>query len=189
MLLKRITDIILALIALLLLMPIMLLAALVICLDSPGPAIFRQKRIGLKGEIFEIFKFRTMYTNTPDLSTEDLLQLSPDAFITKVGRLLRKTSIDELPQLFNVIKGDMSVCGPRPALWNQVELTAKRLSLGVLKFPPGITGWAQINGRDELPDDKKIEFDKWYCDNWHYWLDWKIIFLTLSAVASKRGAN
>jgi O-antigen biosynthesis protein WbqP len=101
---------------------------------------------------------------------------------------LRQYSLDELPQLVNVLMGQMSLVGPRPALYNQTELTAKRQAAGVLNFPPGITGWAQVNGRDELPDDVKVEADKWYCDHWTYWLDWRILFCTFGAVLSKRGA-
>lgn len=183
---KRLTDMTVSAAALLLLSPILLFTALLIKLDSSGPALFRQKRVGLNGKYFEILKFRTMFYGTPDIPTDQMLKLpSP---ITKVGRFLRSTSLDELPQLINVLLGDMSIVGPRPALYNQTELTAKREAHGVLRFPPGITGWAQINGRDELPDDTKVQFDTWYCNNWHYFLDWKIIFLTLKAVASRRGA-
>src|SRR5262249_54571473 len=98
------------------------------------------------------------------------------------------TSLDELPQLVNVLKGDMALVGPRPALYNQTELTAMRQKVGVLEFHPGITGWAQINGRDELPDNVKVEADQWYCEHWSYWLDWRILFSTFGAVLSKRGA-
>lgn len=163
-----------------------ILIALAIKVDSHGPVIFRQKRVGRGGEFFEIYKFRTMHVGTPDLPTDQMLKLPSQ--VTRLGHYLRKYSLDELPQLFNVLKGDMSLVGPRPALYNQVELTAMRQAEGVLRFPPGITGWAQVNGRDELPDDVKVQADKWYCDNWSYFLDWRIIFSTFSAVASKRGA-
>ena len=171
MIFKRLTDICIA---------------VAIKLDSEGPVIFKQKRIGEGGEFFEIYKFRTMKTGTPNLPTDQMQKLpSP---VTKVGEFLRKTSLDELPQLLNVLVGQMSLVGPRPALYNQTELTALREENGVLRFPPGITGWAQINGRDELPDQVKVDLDKWYCDNWNYWLDWRIIFSTFGAVLSKRGA-
>ncbi len=171
MLAKRLTDIFVSTVVLVPVSPILLIAAAAIKLDSSGPIIFKQRRIGLNGQIFEIYKFRTMASGTPDLATDQMLKMpSP---ITRVGHMLRKTSIDELPQLFNVLSGQMSLVGPRPALYNQTELTDKRQSCGVLKFPPGITGWAQVNGRDDLPDDKKVELDKWYCDNWNYWLDWE----------------
>jgi len=185
MLAKRLTDILLSALTLVPFSPVLLLLAAAIKLDSPGPVIFKQRRIGLNGQIFEIYKFRTMATGTPDLATDQMLKMpSP---ITRVGHILRKTSMDELPQLFNVLSGEMSLVGPRPALYNQTDLTDKRLTCGVLQFLPGITGWAQVNGRDELPDDVKVELDKWYCDNWSYWLDWKIIALTVKAVFSRRG--
>ncbi len=184
--LKRATDLACCLLACLALAPIMLVLAIAIKLDSPGPVLFCQKRVGRFGKFFQIFKFRTMFIGTPDLPTDEMLKRpSP---VTKVGKFLRKTSLDELPQLFNVIAGQMSIVGPRPALYNQTELTAKREACGVLRFPPGITGWAQINGRDELPDDRKVELDKWYCDNWHYFLDWKIVWHTFREVGIGRGA-
>ncbi|MDZ4832729.1 MAG: sugar transferase [Candidatus Melainabacteria bacterium] len=187
MFLKRLTDIFLATTALVGASPLLLGAALWIKLDSKGPVIFRQKRIGTNGELFEIYKFRTMREGTPDLATDQMQNLpSP---ITRSGNFLRKTSIDELPQLVNVLKGEMSLVGPRPALYNQTELTALRSDAGVLAFPPGITGWAQVNGRDELPDPVKVEFDKWYCDHWSYFLDWRIMFETVFAVVSRRGAK
>lgn len=183
---KRVTDIFISSVTLVVLTPVLVLIAIAIKIDSPGSIVFRQKRIGQNGTFFDIYKFRTMFHGTPDLPTHQMLELpSP---ITRIGTILRKISLDELPQLFNVLKGEMSIVGPRPALYNQTELTAKRQELGILDFPPGITGWAQINGRDELPDDVKINADKWYCDHWGYWLDWQIIFSTLSAVTSKRGA-
>lgn len=184
--LKRLTDFALSLAALMALAPVMLVCALAIKLDSPGPVIFRQRRIGRFGKHFEIYKFRTMRIGTPDLSTEEMAKLpSP---VTSVGRILRKTSLDELPQLLNVLKGEMSIVGPRPALYNQTELTAMRQSRGVLRFPPGVTGWAQVNGRDELADAVKVDLDTWYCDNYYYMLDWQIIFATFTAIVSRRGA-
>jgi O-antigen biosynthesis protein WbqP len=183
---KRLTDLAISIAAIIGLAPVLLLIAIAIKADSPGPVIFRQKRVGREGEFFEIYKFRTMRIGTPDLATDQMLKLpSP---ITRVGNVLRKTSLDELPQLFNVVNGVMSLVGPRPALYNQTQLTEMRQAAGVLRFLPGITGWAQINGRDELADDVKVAADKWYCDNWDYWLDWRIIFSTFSAVLSKRGA-
>lgn len=184
--LKRLTDFVISALALIALLPIVLVCAASIKLDSPGPVIFRQRRIGRFGKHFEIYKFRTMRIGTPDLSTEDMMKLpSP---VTSVGHILRKTSLDELPQLFNVLKGEMSIVGPRPALYNQTELTEMRQSRGVLRFPPGITGWAQVNGRDELADSVKVDLDTWYCDNYHYTLDWQIIFATFKAIVSRRGA-
>lgn len=184
---KRVTDLLISACFLVAAAPGLGLIALAIKLDSRGPVIFCQKRVGVDGEFFEIYKFRTMRSGTPDLPTDQMLLLpSP---ITRVGALLRRTSLDELPQLFNVLKGEMSLVGPRPALYNQASLTAMRQEAGVLRFLPGITGWAQVNGRDELPDEVKVAADKWYCDHWSYWLDWQIIFATFGAVLSKRGAN
>jgi O-antigen biosynthesis protein WbqP len=183
---KRVTDLAVSVTSLIIFSPLMLLISCAIKIDSPGPALFRQRRVGLNGEHFEIYKFRTMFRDTPDVPTDQMIKLpSP---VTRVGRLLRKTSLDELPQLINVLTGEMSLVGPRPALYNQAELTDLRKAHGVLKFPPGITGWAQINGRDELPDDVKVALDTWYCEHWTYWLDWKIVFLTFWAVLSRRGA-
>ncbi len=183
---KRASDIAMALSTVIALGPLMLLIACAIKLDSPGPVIFTQRRVGRNGELFDIFKFRTMRQGTPNLPTDQMLKLpSP---VTKIGKFLRATSLDELPQIFNVLKDDMSIVGPRPALYNQFGLTEMRLKARVLRFPPGITGWAQVNGRDELPDDVKVEMDKWYCDHWNYWLDWKVIFLTVQAVVNRRGA-
>jgi O-antigen biosynthesis protein WbqP len=183
---KRLTDLLLTVGALIFLAPVFLFIALIIKLDSPGPVFFRQRRVGQNGHLFEIYKFRTMRTGTPDLPTDQMLKLpSP---ITRTGKFLRKTSLDELPQLINVLKGEMALVGPRPALYNQVELTEKRLARGVLRYLPGITGWAQVNGRDELPDDTKVDFDVWYCNNWNYVLDWKIVWATFFTVSSARGA-
>ena len=183
---KRLTDFVCAFSASVLLAPLLLLIAAAIKLDSSGPVVFCQRRVGKNGVFFNIYKFRTMSVGTPDLPTDQMLKLpSP---VTRVGKILRSTSLDELPQIFNVVKNDMSIVGPRPALYNQIQLTEMRQSAGVLRFAPGITGWAQVNGRDELPDDVKVEMDRWYCDNWNYFLDWKIIFMTFQAVLSKRGA-
>jgi O-antigen biosynthesis protein WbqP len=183
---KRVSDLVCALAAAVFLAIPLLVIAAAIKLDSSGPVIFRQRRVGKNGEFFDIYKFRTMASGTPDLPTDQMLKLpSP---VTRVGKVLRSTSLDELPQIFNVVKNDMSIVGPRPALYNQTQLTEMRRSAGVLRFAPGITGWAQVNGRDELPDDVKVRMDKWYCDNWNYFLDWKIILMTFQAVLSRRGA-
>jgi O-antigen biosynthesis protein WbqP len=184
---KRAADMLMSLGAITVFSPLLAACAIAIRLDSPGPVIFKQKRVGLNGEFFEIYKFRTMLTGTPDLPTDQMLKLP--SRITRVGNILRKTSLDELPQLFNILGGEMSLVGPRPALYNQTELIKKRQDAGVLRFYPGITGWAQVNGRDELPDDDKVQADKWYCDNWSPALDIKIIAMTFGAIVSKRGAN
>lgn len=141
--------------------------------------------MGLKGKLFNIYKFRTMKTGTPDLATDIMIkQASP---ITRIGKFLRKTSLDEIPQLLNILKGEMSIVGPRPALYNQYSLISKREELGILNVLPGITGYAQVNGRDEISDDLKIQYDKWYIDNWSYILDWKIILNTFKAVFTSKG--
>jgi O-antigen biosynthesis protein WbqP len=183
---KRLTDIILSLSLLILTAPLMVALAVAIKLDTRGPALYKQKRIGKYGNHFTILKFRSMTVGTPEVAT-DIMSNLPNA-ITRVGKWLRRTSLDELPQLFNVFAGQMSIVGPRPALYNQTELTARRAELGILQFPPGITGWAQVNGRDDLPDAVKLQHDKWYCDHWDYWLDWRIIVMTVAAVLSRRGA-
>jgi O-antigen biosynthesis protein WbqP len=174
--------------ALFLFLPLLGAVSLAVKLDSSGPVLFRQKRVGLDGNLFEILKFRTMRVGAPNVATDVLLKSGVNP-ITRVGALLRKTSLDELPQLINVLKGDMSLVGPRPALFNQTELTEKRLETGVLRMLPGITGWAQVNGRDELPDDTKVSYDSWYCNNWTYWLDWVILAKTAGAVIGRRGVN
>ncbi len=184
---KRATDFLLSSIAIICFSPVLLAVAVAIKLDSPGPIVFKQRRIGLNGEEFEILKFRTMHKGTPQVAT-DLMMKMDRSPITRVGAFLRKSSLDEIPQLFNVVRGEMSIVGPRPALYNQYALTEMRKNSGVLRFPPGITGWAQVNGRDELSDEVKVDFDRWYCDNWNYVLDWRVIFMTVAAVFNRRGA-
>lgn len=187
MTLKRLTDVVLSSALLILTAPIMVTIAVAIKLDTLGPVLYKQKRIGRYGKHFTILKFRTMFVGTPELATDAMVPQLKSA-VTRAGAWLRKTSLDELPQLLNVFAGQMSIVGPRPALYNQTDLTAARSELGILRFPPGITGWAQVNGRDDLPDSVKIKHDKWYCDNWSYGLDWKIIAMTVKAVFSRRGA-
>lgn len=184
---KRLTDLCLAISTLILLLPLFIVIAILIKIDSSGPIIFKQRRIGQNGKSFEIFKFRTMNVGTPDLPTDQMLKLPSQ--ITRVGAFLRTSSLDELPQIFNVLKNDMSFVGPRPALYNQLSLTDMRKKHGVLDMLPGITGWAQVNGRDELPDQVKVEYDSWYCKNWNYFLDWKILIMTIAAVVTKHGAK
>jgi O-antigen biosynthesis protein WbqP len=185
--LKRATDLSIAGTASLLLLPLLGLVAVAICVDSPGSPLFSQRRVGKNGKLFDIYKFRTMRIGTPNVATELMVKMERSP-ITRVGAILRKTSLDELPQLLNVIKGEMSLVGPRPALFNQYELTEMRAGAGALSMAPGITGWAQINGRDELTDQEKVAFDAWYCSNWTYGLDWLIILRTFSEVFRQRGA-
>ncbi len=159
--LKRGIDFMLALLGIILLSPVFLILILVIRLDSPGPVWFCQKRVGLHKRHFQIIKFRTMRTDTPGDTPTHLLQ-DPGKYITGVGRFLRKTSLDELPQLFNILKGDMAFVGPRPALWNQFDLIALRDQNGANDVRPGLTGWAQINGRDTLDIAEKARLDGEY---------------------------
>ncbi|GER67963.1 UDP-phosphate galactose phosphotransferase [Weizmannia acidilactici] len=185
---KRIIDFILSLVALILLSPFFLLIALVIKLDSRGPVFFKQKRVGKNKEHFFILKFRTMRTETPKDMPTHLLQ-NPDAFITKSGRLLRKTSLDELPQIINILKGDMSIIGPRPALWNQFDLIEERDKYMANDILPGLTGWAQINGRDELPIPVKAALDGEYIEKVSFLFDIKIFFKTVFSVLKSEGVK
>lgn len=184
--LKRIIDFILAFIAIILLSPLFLLLALWIKMDSKGPILFKQKRIGINRTYFQIYKFRTMLSETPSDMPTHLLD-NPDAFITSSGRFLRKTSLDELPQLFNILKGEMAIIGPRPALWNQEDLADERDKYGANNVLPGLTGWAQINGRDELPIDKKAQLDGEYVQNISLWFDIKCFFGTILSIVKSDG--
>ena len=184
---KRALDVALALPLLVLCAPLALLIALVVRLDSPGPVLFRQKRVGKKGELFTLVKFRTMQTDTPILPTDQMSARLGTSRITRLGRLLRRTSLDELPQLWNVLKGEMSLVGPRPALAMQSELNRARARAGVDDLLPGITGWAQINGRDSLSDEAKLACDRWYRENRSLGLDLLILARTVLPVVSGRG--
>lgn len=183
---KRLIDIILSAIGLILLSPIFLILILAIKLDSEGPVLFKQKRVGMYKEHFYILKFRTMRIDTPKDTPTHLLS-NPDQWITKVGKFLRKTSLDELPQIINIFKGDMSIIGPRPALWNQYDLIAERDKYNANDVPAGLTGWAQINGRDELPIHKKAKLDGEYVQNISLVLDIKCFFGTIFSVLKSDG--
>lgn len=183
---KRLFDLVICSAASIIGLPLMLILVLLIKLTSQGPVFFKQRRIGLGRKEFHILKFRTMYTCTPSNVPTHLLE-NPDAFITPVGRALRKTSLDELPQLFNILKGEMSLVGPRPALYNQDDLITLREQYGVHKMRPGLTGWAQVNGRDELEIPIKVEYDRFYVENWSVWMDIKILFLTVLSVVRRKG--
>ena len=183
---KRIIDILLSGLAIIILSPLLLILCIAIKLDSPGPIFFTQKRVGIHKTYFQIYKFRTMRTDTPkDMPTHMLA--NPEQYITKTGRFLRKTSLDELPQIFNIFKGDMSIVGPRPALWNQDDLVAERDKYGANDVTPGLTGWAQIHGRDELEITEKAKLDGWYVEHMSFWLDVKCFFGTIRAVADHDG--
>ena len=155
---KRLLDIILSGCAIVILAPLLLIIAVAIKIDDPGPVLFRQKRVGIHKTHFSIMKFRTMKMDTPKDTPTHLLE-NPEQYITKVGKFLRKSSLDELPQIFQIFTGKMSIIGPRPALWNQADLIAERDKYGANDVRPGLTGWAQINGRDELPIEVKARFD------------------------------
>lgn len=183
---KRVLDVLLSGCGILILSPILGIVALAIKLESPGPVIFKQKRFGKNKEFFEIYKFRSMRTDTPkDLPTH--LLNDPDRFITKTGRFIRKTSLDELPQLFNIFSGKMSVIGPRPALWNQGDLIAERDKYHANDIRPGLTGWAQINGRDELEIPVKAKFDGEYVRKMSFLFDCKCFFGTVTSVLRHDG--
>lgn len=168
------------------LFPVMLIAAIAVAVDSRGPVLFRQTRVGAKKSLFTIYKFRSMYVDTPENMPTNQLK-GAERHITTVGGFLRRTSIDELPQLINILRGDMSVVGPRPALPNQTNLLAERDKYGANDIRPGLTGWAQINGRDELTDGVKARFDGEYCRKLSFWFDVKCLFLTVGKVFSNEG--
>lgn len=183
---KRLIDFILSLLGLLILSPVFLILIIAIKLDSPGPILFKQKRVGINKSYFNILKFRTMKIDTPkDMPTH--LLANPDQYITKVGKFLRKTSLDELPQIINILKGEMSIIGPRPALWNQYDLIEERDKYGANNVPVGLTGWAQINGRDELEIDVKASLDGEYAKKISLWMDIKCFFGTIFSVAKSDG--
>lgn len=184
--LKRIIDFVISLVGLICLSPIFLILCVWIKIDSKGPILFKQKRIGIHKSYFYIYKFRTMYIDTPkDMPTHMLA--NPDQYITKAGKFLRKTSLDELPQIINIIKGEMAIIGPRPALWNQDDLIAERDKYGANDVRPGLTGWAQINGRDELEINVKAKLDGDYANNISFIFDVKCFFGTISSVLKSDG--
>ncbi len=183
---KRVLDVVLAAFLLVVLSPLLLLIALIIRLDSPGPSIYSQDRVGAAGRLFTFYKFRTMKTGTPVLSTAELQQRQLKPY-TRIGPFLRKTSLDELPQLINIIRGDMSFIGPRPALPTQDDVNRLRRECGIQDFKPGITGLAQARGRDDLDPQTKVGYDLEYCRNMSFWLDLRVMLETVAAVVSARG--
>ncbi|MBB6631967.1 sugar transferase [Clostridium algidicarnis] len=185
---KRIIDFSMALIGLIILSPIFILLAIIIKLDSKGPVFFKQKRLSMDKRYFNILKFRTMRTDTPKDMPTHMLN-NPDAFITRLGRFLRKTSLDELPQIINILKGEMSIVGPRPCLWNQYDLIAERDIYGANNIYPGLTGWAQVNGRDELPIEVKAKLDGEYVKRRSFAFDVKIFFMTIFRVIKSDGVK
>ena len=183
---KRILAVVLSILGILCLGWLLIGLSIAIKLDSPGPVLFRQKRVGQGKSHFHILKFRTMRIDTPkDMPTH--LLTNPEQYITRVGKFLRKTSLDELPQLFNILAGHMAIIGPRPALWNQFDLIAERDRYGANDIRPGLTGWAQINGRDELPIDVKARLDGEYVQKLSFLFDVKCFLLTIKAVVRSEG--
>ena len=185
---KRAIDIVLSFIGLVALSPVLLIIALLIKLDSKGPVLFKQKRVAKGKEHFQILKFRTMYADVPkDVPTH--LLADPESKITKIGRFLRKSSLDELPQIWNILVGEMSIIGPRPALWNQFDLIAERDKYGANDVRPGLTGLAQVMGRDELPIEVKAKYDGDYAQNVTFANDVKIFFKTITSVLGAKGVK
>ena len=183
---KRLLAVVLSLCGMLCLSWLFLILAIAIKLDSPGPVFFKQKRVGIHKTHFLILKFRTMKVSTPKDVPTHLLE-NPEQYITRVGKFLRKTSLDELPQIFQIFTGKMAIIGPRPALWNQFDLIAERDKYGANDVRPGLTGWAQINGRDELPIDVKARFDGEYVQNLSFAFDCKCFFGTIRSVLKSEG--
>lgn len=186
--LKRGIDFVLAFLAMLFLWPLFVILAIIIKLDSKGPVFFKQKRIGKNKKHFYILKFRTMRIDTPKDMPTHMLQNS-QSFITESGAFLRKTSLDELPQIINILKGEMSIIGPRPALWNQYDLIAERDQYGANDVMPGLTGWAQVNGRDELPIKVKAKLDGEYVNKMGVGMDLNVFFMTIMIVLKSEGVK
>ena len=183
---KRGIDFCLSLLGIIVLFPLFALIVVLIKVDSPGPILFKQKRVGIHKKHFKILKFRTMRIDTPKDTPTHMLE-NPDKWITKVGKFLRKTSLDELPQIFNILIGEMAIVGPRPALWNQYDLISERDKYGANDIMPGLTGWAQINGRDELPIDVKAKLDGEYVKKMGLKMDTKCFLKTITAVVKSDG--
>ena len=184
---KRIFDVIVAIIVLLVLLVPMLLIAVWIKLTSKGPALYWSDRVGINNTIFRMPKFRTMRVDTPAVATH--LMKNPDIYLTSIGSFLRKFSLDELPQLYSILKGDISFVGPRPALYNQDDLIGLRTGKGIHNLIPGVTGWAQVNGRDELSIPVKVEFDAYYLKNRSFLFDLKILWITFVKVVLREGVT
>jgi O-antigen biosynthesis protein WbqP len=184
---KRLVDLILGLVAATLLIVPIFVVAVMVRLTSPGPALYWSNRVGRNNQIFQMPKFRTMRVGTPAVATH--LLSNPDTYLTPIGSFLRKSSLDELPQLWSILKGDMSFVGPRPALYNQDDLIELRTRKGVDTLLPGLTGWAQVNGRDELPIPQKVELDAQYLERQGFWFDLKILWLTFLKVLRSDGVS
>jgi O-antigen biosynthesis protein WbqP len=186
MMIKRLFDIAMVLASLIILIPLALITYILVKITSKGPALYWSQRVGVNNQLFSMPKFRSMKIDTPALATHIMNQQSnPNQYLTPVGSFIRKSSLDELPQLWSVLKGDMSIVGPRPALFNQDDLISLRAEHGVHTLKPGITGWAQVNGRDEIPIPQKVELDAYYLKNKSFWLDCYIILLTVVKVIKR----
>lgn len=188
---KRVIDFVLSFLGIIILSPVFVIVGALIYIDDPGPVLFKQKRIGKNKKTFWLHKFRSMKMNTPDIPTH--LLSNPEQYITKVGHIIRVLSIDELPQIYDILIGKMSIIGPRPALWNQGDLIAERDKYGANDIKPGLTGWAQINGRDELPIEIKAKFDGEYTEKLNaggfsaFAMDLKCFFGTITKVLKHEG--
>lgn len=183
---KRLIDLVLSVCGLIVLSPLLIAIVIAIKLDSKGPVIFKQKRVGKNKTYFNIWKFRTMRTDAPKDMPTHLLS-SPDAYITKIGKFLRQTSLDELPQILQIVIGKMAIIGPRPALWNQYDLIEERDKYGANDITPGLTGWAQVNGRDELEIPVKAKLDGEYVEKMGFMMDCKCFIMTIFSVARHDG--
>lgn len=184
---KRIFDFTVSLVLIIMLLPLFLIVAIIVLIDSGSPVIYKQYRVGKDNKLFYVYKFRTMKNDTRIAATADLKEA--DSCITKSGRVLRKTSLDELPQLFNVLKGQMSFVGPRPLIPEEKEIRKLRAEYNVYSVRPGITGWAQVNGRDDLSIEEKALFDKEYVEKQSFWFDIKILFMTVAVVLKREGIS
>jgi O-antigen biosynthesis protein WbqP len=186
MMIKRLFDIAMVLASLIILIPLALITYILVKITSKGPALYWSQRVGVNNQLFCMPKFRSMKIDTPTLATHIMnQQANPNQYLTPVGSFIRKSSLDELPQLWSVLKGDMSIVGPRPALFNQDDLISLRTEHHVHTLKPGITGWAQVNGRDEIPIPQKVELDAYYLKNQSFWLDCYIILLTVVKVIKR----
>ena len=183
---KRFLDIVLSLCGIIVLSPVFLIIAVAIVIDDPGPIFFKQKRVGKNKKLFRILKYRSMKMSTPCDTPTHMLK-NPEQYITRVGKFLRKTSLDELPQIFNIFIGQMSIIGPRPALWNQYDLIAERDKYSANDVHPGLSGWAQINGRDELEIPEKAKLDGEYIAKLSFRMDWKCFWGTVNSVLKHDG--
>jgi len=184
---KRIFDLVIGLTALVVLVVPTVIEAILVKCTSKGSVIYWSDRVGRKNKVFRMPKFRTMLVDTPEMATH--LMISPDTYLSPIGRFLRRSSLDEIPQIFSILKGDMSFVGPRPALFNQDDLIALRIDQGVDKLLPGLTGWAQVNGRDELPIPEKVALDVEYMERQSFLFDIKILWLTVLKVVKRDGVT